>query len=68
MKGLSGKAMNRFLEEKGLQKETRNHKKALVWVVTDKGKEFSRLFDTKKQHTDGSSIMQVKWAESVLSI
>lgn len=34
----------------------------------DKGKEFSRLFDTKKQHTDGSPIMQVKWAESVLSI
>ena len=68
LKGLSGKAMNRLLEEKGLQKETRNHKKALVWVVTDKGKDFSRMFDTKKQHTDGSPIMQVKWAESVLSI
>lgn len=68
MSGISAVKMNRILEEKGLQYETRDHRNKLVWVITPKGKEYSRLFDTKKLKSDGTSIMQVKWAESVLSI
>lgn len=68
MAGISAAKMNRILEEKGLQYETRDHKNRLVWTVTEKGKEFSRLFDTKKLKSDGTPIMQTKWADTVLSI
>lgn len=68
MAGISAVKMNRILEEKGLQYETRDHKNRLVWAVTEKGKEFSRLFDTKKLKSDGTPLMQTKWADTVLSV
>lgn len=66
--GISASKMNKILEEKGLQKETRDRKNKLVWVATEEGKKYSRMFDTGKIHTDGSPIQQIKWAESVLNI
>lgn len=68
MCGISAIKMNRILQEKELQKETRDYKNRLVWVVTEKGKEFSRMVDTGKLHSDGSPVTQIKWAESVLSL
>ena len=68
MCGISAVKMNKILAEKGLQKETRDHKNRLVWVVTEKGKEHSRMFDTGKTHKDGSPIQQIKWSEKVLDI
>lgn len=68
MCGVSATKMNKILEEKGLQKETRDHKNKLVWMVTEKGKEHSRMFDIGKPHSDGSPIQQIKWSEQVLSL
>lgn len=68
MCGLSAVKINKILEEKGFQKETRDSHNKLVWVVTEKGKNFSRMFDTGKIHADGSAIQQIKWAENVLEV
>lgn len=37
MCGISAIKMNLILEEKGLQKETRDSRNKLVWTVTEKG-------------------------------
>lgn len=46
MCGLSAIKINKILEEKGLQEESRDNKNRLIWVVTEKGKQYSRVFDT----------------------
>ena len=61
--GKSGKAINKALEAAGMQKRTPHR----AWIVTEKGKAFSRLFDTTKQHSDGAPVTQIKWSESVLN-
>ena len=63
---LSAMQVNKMLEEKGFQKETRDHKKRLKWVVTETGKQHSRLFDTGKFKSDGTPVQQVKWSESAI--
>ncbi len=68
MCGVSAVKMNKILEEKGLQKETRDNKNRLVWTVTEKGKEYSRLFDTSKTKKDGLPVQQIKWSEKVVDI
>ena len=65
--GMSAVQVNKMLEEKGFQKETRDHKNRLVWIVTESGQPFSRLFDTGKKKSDGSPVQQVKWSEASLS-
>ena len=62
--GISAIQVNKKLEEKGYQKETRDHKNRLVWIVTESGQPFSRLFDTGKKKPDGSPVQQVKWSEA----
>lgn len=54
--------MNKELEKIGLQEATRTNKK-LIWSPTKRAKEekFCHLIDTGKKHSDGSSIIQVKW-------
>ena len=64
---LSAMQINKLLEEKQLQKETRDHKNKLKWVVTEAGKEYSRLFDTGKKRSDGTPIQQVKWPQRALA-
>lgn len=66
MSGVTAAKMNRILAEKGLQKETRDYKNRLVWVVTEKGKQYSRLFDTGKLHSSGQPVQQIKWSEAVI--
>lgn len=68
MSGISAVKMNKILEEKGLQKETRDYRNRLVWVVTEKGKDYSRMFDTGKTHSDGLPVQQIKWSEAVLEL
>ena len=64
--GMSAVQVNKMLEEKGFQKETRDHKKRLKWVVTETGKQHSRLFDTGKFKSDGTPVQQVKWSEAAI--
>lgn len=66
--GLSAVKMNKALEKAGMQTATRDHKKRIVWVVTENGKAYCQLLDTAKKHSDGTPIMQIKWAESVLKL
>lgn len=68
MCGLSAIKINKILEEKGLQEESRDNKNRLIWVVTEKGKQYSRVFDTGKTNKGGSPIQQIKWSEEVLAI
>ena len=63
---MSAKQINRLLQEKGFQKETRDHRNKLKWIVTEEGKKHSRLFDTGKIKGDGTPIQQVKWNDSVI--
>ena len=63
---LSAMQVNKLLEEKGFQKETRDHKKRLKWIVTETGKQHSRLFDTGKFKSDGTPVQQVKWSEAAI--
>ena len=65
--GMSAVQVNKMLEEKGFQKETRDHKNRLVWIVTESGQPFSRLFDTGKKKSDGTPVQQVKWSKASLS-
>lgn len=62
-RALSGRAMNLLLAEAGLQHKVGEH-----WAPTDQAEGFYRLFDTGKQHGDGTPITQVKWAENVLNL
>lgn len=64
--GISAFKFNRLLQDAGMQVANRDSKDKLVWSVTDKGKPFSQLSDTRKKHSDGSPVTQIKWAESVL--
>jgi len=51
-----------------MQKKTRDHKKRLVWIVTDSGKDYCQLIDTNKKHSDGTPIHQIKWCEDVFGV
>lgn len=66
MSGVTAAKMNRILAAKGLQKGIRDHKNKLVWVVTEKGKQYSRLFDTGKLHSSGQPVQEIKWSEAVI--
>lgn len=65
--GTTGEKFNRMLESIGYQKEGRDHKNRLVWIVTEKGKPFCQMVDTHKKHNNGSPVFQAKWSEEVLS-
>jgi len=66
--GLSAVKFNKALEAAGMQTSCRDHKKRLVWAVTDAGKEFCQLLDTQKKHKDGTPIHQIKWCDDVLGL
>jgi hypothetical protein len=51
-----------------MQTDRRDHKNRLVWSVTDLGKQHCQMLDTNKKHSDGTPILQIKWAESVLDL
>ena len=66
--GISASKFNKLLEKSNLQIAERDHKKKLLWNVTEKGKKYSQLIDTTKKHKDGSSVFQIKWSEQVLDL
>lgn len=37
------------------------------WEATDKGKSFSRLFDTGKKNSNGVAVTQLKWSKEILT-
>jgi len=61
--GLSGREVNLLLAGAGLQAKVGEH-----WRPLDAGKDFARILDTGKRHGDGTSIVQVKWADTVLPL
>jgi hypothetical protein len=38
------------------------------WEATDKGKSFSRLFDTGKKNSNGVAVTQLKWSKEILTV
>jgi phage anti-repressor protein len=66
--GISAKKFNEALRDAGMQTDRRDHKNRLVWSVTDLGKQHCQMLDTNKKHSDGTPILQIKWAESVLDL
>lgn len=59
--GLSAIKANKKLEAGGFQVRVGDH-----WEPTEKGKPFSVLLDTGKQHGNGTPIQQLKWRASIL--
>ena len=66
--GLSAYKTNQAIESAGLQTSERDHKNRIVWMVTEKGKDHCQLLDTNKKHSNGTPVMQIKWAESVVGL
>lgn len=63
MIGVSAIRMNLILEEAGLQE--RVFKKL---VATEKGKQYSRVFDVGKVSNSGVPVTQLKWSKDVLEV
>jgi len=73
--GMSPRETNNLLELSGLQTSwystsEKNGKKKKIknWQPTDIGAPFCEMLDTKKQHSDGTMVKQVKWKHSVIQI
>lgn len=64
--GISGRAFNKLLVEKGLQVEVRDAKGAIHWKPTRRGEAFAVLVDTNKKHSDGAPVQQLRWLDSVM--
>ena len=58
---ISGKMMNATLAAAGFQTRL-----GTEWVLTEKGKEYARVLDTNKRHSNGTMVQQIKWLKSVL--
>lgn len=56
----SARAVNLRLMQAGLQ-----YKKGEVWFPTEEGSKYSVLLDTRKKHSDGTMIVQLKWNLSI---
>jgi len=63
LNGLSAQKVNKLLEASGLQKKIAGY-----WQPTKTGTQYARLLDTQKQHSNGTLIQQIKWADSVVPI
>lgn len=60
--GLSGMKMNAKLAANGLQTRVGN-----TWKMTEKGRDFARIFDTTRKNGKGSQ-EQLKWLKDVLDV
>jgi prophage antirepressor-like protein len=63
MQGISGVKMNKMLAAAGMQTNEDGR-----WIPTEAGKQFSRVFDTGKRHSNGAPVQQIKWFREVLSV
>ena len=59
---ISAADFNKVLEKGGYQVKTDNG-----WTPTEKGKPFSRVFDTSKRHSKGTPVTQLKWSTTILT-
>lgn len=71
--GYNPRQINAALENAGLQtswysvkKKDGKEKKIKNWIPTEEGKQHSVLLDTKKNHSDGTTIQQLKWKKSII--
>lgn len=60
---LSASDFNKLLEKEGYQVKIEGG----GWKATEKGKPFSKLFDTTKRHGKGTPITQLKWATTIMT-
>lgn len=58
---------NKLLEAHGYQTSERDHRGRSVWTLTEKGKQFGRLFDTEKV-SGGTPVLQLKWLEGIVPV
>jgi prophage antirepressor-like protein len=61
--GLSGLKVNLLLAGAGLQAKVGEH-----WKPLEAGRDFARLYDTGKKHSNGVPVQQVKWSDTVLPL
>ena len=62
-KGMSAQVVNKILNLHDLQEKVNG-----LWIPTEKGRQYCRLIDSGKRHSDGSTIQQIKWLESVIPV
>jgi len=67
MGGISARKVNQKLAQAGIIESYRDGKNRPRWKATEKGKKYTVLKDTAKQHTDGTPIQQMFFLESVIS-
>lgn len=63
--GMSAASMNKLLAQCGLQHHVVYKLGKKRWEVTPEGKEFAVITDTAKKHSDGKTVQQILWKESV---
>lgn len=66
--GLSAIKINRILEAKGFQVETRSKKCDLIWKPTPTAMAYAVLKDTGKKNSSGTPVQQLFWKERIVDI
>ena len=66
--GISAIAVNETLQDAGMQVRKTDGRGRCCWEMTEYGQQYGRLFDTAKQHGDGTPILQLKWLASVVNV
>lgn len=64
--GMSGRAVNQLLEDRGFQIEYRDAKRKAYWSPTLAGAPFAVFLDTNKKHADGTPVRQLKWTANIV--
>jgi len=64
----SARAANLILQDNGLQKLERKSNGEAEWVLTEKGKQYARLFEVPLPHGEGKSKLQIMWYPSVIPL
>jgi len=66
--GLKRQEPNKLLTAQGFQTNHRNHKDAIYYELTEKGKQYGEYVDTGLKHSDGSPRKQIKWFSTILEV
>ena len=66
--GLKRQEPNKLLTAQGFQTNHRNHKDAIYYELTEKGKQCGEYVDTGLKHSDGSPRKQIKWFSTILEV
>jgi hypothetical protein len=60
---ISNRKVNELLAQRGLQS-----KQGEAWIVSDAGRQYSRIYDTGKKHGSGVPVQQIKWTRDVIPV